>query len=527
MNREGDHMKSKRKEKLKLRTFKASITDIDSGEFLVTLQQKDADDMGINEQDRVKVTKGGKSITAIVQTSNTLVEEHNAMLYARGARFLSVEEGDEVVITPTGKPSSVDFIKAKMDGEKLTNEQTRTIVSDIVERRLSQIELSAYVISNYINGMDMQEITDLTLSMVETGETIDFAMGPVYDFHSVGGSPGNKVTLLVVPIVMAAGLMIPKTSSRAISSACGTADILEVLCNVTLSTDRIKEIAQEIGGTIAWGGGVNLAPADDLIIHVEYPLGIDPHGQLLASVMAKKKAGEAEYLVLDIPMGPGTKVPDEEAAEMYARDFIELGNRLGIKVECAITYGGQPVGHAIGPALEAKEALSILEGAEGPNSTIMKATHLAGIILEMGGLTEDGQQMAMELLKNGKALEKFRELMKEQGSDNHNIKSDEIVLGQHSESFYSENDGYVDFIDNKLLVKIARAAGAPKDKGAGIVVEKKGGRKVTKGEKLITLYADNKIKFEDAKRLIMEKNPIRIEGMLLARIPEARKHIHK
>ncbi|HEQ79006.1 MAG TPA: thymidine phosphorylase [Euryarchaeota archaeon] len=402
------------KEKMEMLTFKADVKDIDSGEFFVTLNNKDAEEMGLLEHDRVKVSKEGKSITAIVQKSMSLVKPHNVTILTRGAMALDVKNGDDVLISPTGKPRSVGIIKAKMDGKTLTSEEMRIVVNDIVERRLSYIELTAYVVANYINGMNMQEIKDLTLAMVETGETIDFATGPIFDFHSVGGSPGNKVTLIVVPIIMAAGLIIPKTSSRAISSACGTADILETICNVTLSTEEIKSITQKIGGTIAWGGGVELAPADDLIIHVEYPLGIDPYGQLLASVMAKKKAVGANYMLLDIPMGPGTKVPDEKLARRYARDFIELGEMLGIKVECAITYGGQPVGHGIGPAIEAREALAILEGSTTPNSVVMKSTHLAGIILEMAGLTNRGQEMAMDILRSGKALEKFRLILKHQ-----------------------------------------------------------------------------------------------------------------
>ena len=178
------------------------------------------------------------------------------------------------------------------------------------------------------------------MAMVETGETIEFDRSPVFDFHSVGGVPGNKVTLIVVPIVASAGLLIPKTSSRAISSAAGTADIVETFAKVDFSAHELKHIAETVGGIMAWGGGLNLAPADDVVIKVEYPLGIDPHAQLLASVMSKKKAVGADFLLIDIPMGNGTKVPTMEMAKAYARDFIDLGERLGIKVECAITYGG-------------------------------------------------------------------------------------------------------------------------------------------------------------------------------------------
>jgi AMP phosphorylase len=367
--------------------------------------------------------------------------------------------------------------------------------------------------------MNLREITDLTKAMVETGETIQIDKKPLFDFHSIGGVPGNKVTLLVVPILVAAGLTVPKTSSRAISSACGTADIFEVLANVTLTAEEIKSITESVGGIIAWGGGVNIAPADDLIIRAEYPLAIDPYSQVIASVVAKKKAVGAEYFLLDIPIGPETKVPDEELAKRYARDFMDLGERLGIKVECAITFGGQPIGRTIGPALEAKEAMMALEGKEAAGSLIEKACGLAGIMLEMGGIVHsNGKDRAKKILSDGSALAKMKEIIKAQGGDP-NITSEEIPIGEFKHDILTPSGGYVSYIHNKNLVKIARAAGAPKDKGAGIILKKKGGDKMEKGEVLYTIVADNERKLQTARSIAQQLLPIKIEGMILQKIP--------
>jgi AMP phosphorylase len=379
------------------------------------------------------------------------------------------------------------------------------------------VELSAYVTAVHINGMNIRETVDLTKAMVATGETIQFDRGPVFDFHSVGGVPGNKVTLLVVPIVAAAGLLIPKTSSRAISSAAGTADIVEVFANVNFDAKRLKKIAEDVGGIMAWGGGLNLAPADDIIIRVEYPLGIDPHAQLLASVMSKKKAVGANHLLIDIPMGVGTKVPTMEMAKQYAHDFIELGEKLDIRVECAVTYGGQPVGRAIGPALEAREAISILEGAKSPNSVVEKTLTLSGILLEMGGIMH-GEENARELLESGKALEKFREMVKAQGG-NPDIKSTDIAIGKLKADVLAKKSGYLGSIMNKQLVQIARAAGSPNNKGAGLIIYKKVGSKVDAGEPLYTIYADNENKLNEAVSLAKKLEPMAVEGMVLARMP--------
>jgi AMP phosphorylase len=300
----------------------------------------------------------------VVQTTDTVVKKGDVGILGKAWSALGPDPDELIEVVATSKPESIEFIKKKMDGKTLTTEEIRTIIGDICSHNLSNIELASYIASLYINGMNLRETADLTRAMVETGEIIKFDRSRVFDFHSVGGCPGNKITLIVVPIVAAAGLLIPKTSSRAISSAAGTSDIVEVFAKVDFDGNKLRSIAETTGGALVWGGSVNLAPADDLIIRVEYPLGIDPHAQLLASVMSKKKAVGAEYLAIDIPMGEETKAPTMEKAKAYAKDFVDLGEMLGIHVECAITYGGQPVGRAIGPALEAREAIAILEGEQ-------------------------------------------------------------------------------------------------------------------------------------------------------------------
>lgn len=499
--------------------YKVKRIALCAGEFTVILHERDAKELGVRNLDRVKVVAPKSSITAIVETTDSIVDLNEVGLLEIGFSTLDIKEGEDVDVIPTTRPLSVDFIKKKMDGQELSQEEIRAIVKDIVDRNLSDIELAAYVSAAYINSMNLREITDLTKAMVETGDIIEIDRKPIFDFHSIGGVPGNKVTLLVVPIVIAAGLTMPKTSSRAISSACGTADIFEVLTNVTLKTDEIKRITENIGGVIAWGGGVNIAPADDLIIRAEYPLAIDPYSQVIASVMAKKKAVGADYFLLDIPIGLDTKVTDEELAKRYARDFMDLGERLNMRVECAITYGGQPIGRAIGPALEAREAMMALEGKEAAGSLIEKACGLAGILLEMGGVVHgSGKEYAKKLIDDKKALEKMKEIIQAQGGDP-KVTSEDIRIGEHKFDVVTNTGGYIARIRNHDIVKIARSAGAPKDKGAGVMLKKKGGDKVEKGEVLFTIHADNDRKLKNAKSMALHLPPITIEGMILQKIP--------
>lgn len=503
-------------------SYKVKRIDIAQGVHEVLLSREDAEDLGLHAHDRVKVVNDkGESISALVDITDTLLRRGEVGAFVELWRDLNLKDDREVHIIPTSRPASVDIIRKKIYGNAWSQEDINAIIEDIALGNLSDIELTAYAIAVQINGMSMDEIAWLTLAMVRTGEVIDFEVSPILDIHSIGGVPGNKYALITVPIVAANDLTIPKTSSRAISSAAGTADIMEVVCNVVHDAHSIKRIARDVGGTLVWGGGVNLAPVDDAIIRVEYPLSLDPRGQVLASVMAKKKAVGAEYCVIDIPIGEGTKVVTSDEARHLARDFILLGEQIGVRTMCAITYGGQPVGRAIGPALEIREALSILEGAEKPNSIIEKALSLAGILLELGGATRPnrGRELAKETLRSGKALEKFREIINAQGGDP-DVKADDIVPGKYSYDLLSPKDGYIEAINNRAIIKVARAAGSPKDKGAGVMLRFKKGERAEEGEPLLTIYAENERKLNDAKVLARKLQPTRVEGMILEEVVE-------
>lgn len=489
--------------------------DLDVSEPLVLMYEFDCPVIGVKENDRVSVT-GRRTTVALVTSSDTLVEQGIIMMPQMIMDRCGVEEGDEVEVAYSSKPDSVRSIRRKMDGEKLGREEIENIVEDILENKLSKIEISAWLTSLYIEGMDIDEIADFTRAMADTGDIIKFDRQPVFDFHSFGGVPGNKITPIVVSIVAAAGIMIPKTSSRAISSACGTSDFVETFCNIELSAEDLKRIAEDVGGVFAWGGGMNIAPVDDMVIKIEHPLGINPRAQMLASIMSKKLAMGANYLLVDIPTGGGTKVRTIEEARAYARDMMDLGEKLDMHVECAITYADQPVGSAVGPNLEARECISILEGAKHPASVIEKACDCAGIILEMAGMP-NGSARAREILDSGAAYRKFMEIVVAQGGSP-DLRSDDLKPGAYSESVVATKSGYVHTINNQDIVSIAKAAGAPADKGAGMLLFKKKGQRVEAGDVLFTIYADNEAKLRRAREAAMKYPPVEIEGMLIKRV---------
>jgi AMP phosphorylase len=505
--------------------MKLTVKLLDIANRGVLLHSTDARSMRIRDGDRVLVADEatGKTAQAHVDTTGSLIEPGVIGIYRPLNATLAVDEGTAVEVRGAERPASLSHIKKKMDGGRFTKDETLDIVKDIVDETLSPGEITAYVTASYIHGLDMDEVEYLTRAMVDTGDRLRFTRHPVVDKHSIGGVPGNKITLLIAPIIAASGLMIPKTSSRAITGAGGTADLMEVLAPVSFSAGEVQQMTEKVGGAIVWGGATNIAPADDKIITYEYPFRIDARGQMIASVMAKKFAVGADLVVIDIPVGRNTKIASVQDGRKLAREFIELGERLGMRVECALSYGESLVGHTIGPNLEVREALSVLEGATTPSSLIQKSLSLAGIALEMAGKAAQGQgyQMAADILRSGKALEKMRQIIEIQGGDPA-VKAENIVPGEYQFVVRAPQDGYVIELNNSALVTLARLAGSPYDHGAGLEIHAKKGTRVKKGDPIFTIYAEREWRLERAIEVGRTLMPVVVEGMVLERIPPER-----
>ena len=499
--------------------LRARLLDIQAGgRNIAILDDETASLVGVHSSDRLKITHGNQEIIAIVNIADDF-PRNCVGVYKEISEKLGLKNGELIDVQPAERPEALDHIQAKIRGERLRANEVTMIVRDVVERRLSDVELASFVTSLYIHGLSMDEIEALSNAMVDTGSTLSFDRTPVLDKHSIGGVPGDKTSLLVVPIIAAAGFLIPKTSSRAVTSPAGTADRVETLCPVDLGIEEIYDVVKQTNGCMVWGGALDLAPADDLFIQVEYPLAIDP--LLLPSIMSKKKAAGATHVVVDIPAGRGAKVKTIGEAHTLAYDFVDLGNRLGMDIQCAVTFGEQPVGHAVGPALEAREALSALMG-KAPVDLRAKALDIAGILLEMAGI-ENGKRKAEGLLDSGKAEQKLRQIIEAQGG-NPETKPEDVRVGDKTAEITSDNDGRALWINNKYIVQVAREAGAPKEKGAGVLLKVKLGEHLRKGETLLEIYAERTTKLESAIELAENLQPIGLSGkpqerMLMSRVP--------
>jgi len=484
----------------------------------VVINEEDAKELSIKYHDRITFKHGKGVSTAIAFITSSLIPKGYIGI-TKDLQYL-VSEGEEVDVMPARPPESTKYIRQKLKGEKLTEDQIFTIIRDIVNFNLSEIEMASFILAQELRGMSIDEVVYLTKAMVETGKRLKFPE-PTYDVHSIGGVPGNsKVSLVMIPTIAAAGVFIPKTSSRAITSPAGTADTMEVLARVDFTIEEIKELAKKVNGFIVWGGRLNLAPADDILIRVEHVLRVDPRTQMIASILSKKLAMGAESVVIDIPTGEGAKVRTMEEARELASQFIQVGSKVGLKIRCAITYGGQPIGYTIGPALEAKEALEALRGG-GAMSLVEKAVSVAGMVLELAGAAPKGAgyEVAKDILRSGKSLEMMKRIIEAQGG-NPNVKPEDIPVGKYHVHIESPVDGYVTHVSNEGLTIMARTAGAPFDKGAGIRLYVKRGHKVRKGDKLLTIYSNSSVKLNEALKLFYKLRPIVLEGMLLEKFPE-------
>ncbi len=499
--------------------LKVKILNIDSGgKPVVFLNDKDADELNITASERVTV-QSKKKITAIINISST-VEKGFLGVTEEVKKTLLLKQNSRVNVDVAPFPKSLQFIRNKLSGKKLFYPEIREIVQDLVDGNLNENEISAFVTSLHIDKIDLDEATSLSRSMIDTGKTLKINKKIIVDKHSIGGVPGDKTTLLVVPIIASEGFTIPKTSSRAITSVAGTADRAEVLMPVEFTTNKMLKILNKSNGCIVWGGAIELAPADDIFVKAEFSLHIDP--LLLPSIMSKKKAVGATHLVIDIPTGRGAKMKTTGEADLLARDIIELSRRLGIQTHCILTFGEQPIGNTVGPALEAKEALEVLMNQKNIPDLTDKACNIAGSMFELLG-KKDGYSLAKKILESGKAEQKMREIIKAQGG-NPNILPEDISIGKNSLCIRSEKSGYVLWIENRLIVEIGRAAGAPKDKGAGIVFNKKIGESVKKGEVLFTIHAEKPHKLDRVKYILASQSPIGVgkkSDMLIHKITES------
>lgn len=476
----------------------------------VILHERDASAFGVHAGDTIQLSWDHRKLYAITDVTLTEVAPGSIGLFEEVWRKIPVSNaGQPIEISLVGRPLSVLAIAKKLQGKKLTYKEIRVIIEDIVSGKIGPIEITYFVASSFAHSPSDEELFSFVKAIAETGETLTFPRNAlVVDKHSVGGVAGNRTTMIVVPIIASLGLTIPKTSSRAITSPAGTADTMELLAPVSLSVKKMKQVIQKTGGCLVWGGGINFAPADDVIIHVSRPLSIEPYDKMIVSIMAKKVAEGVKFLVIDMPYGLTTKIPSLKIARELEKKFLTLGKRFGMKVEVVLTVAREPVGRGVGPALEARDVLRVLQQKDKrPPDLQKKAVRLAGRLLELCGKASkgDGEGIALLQLESGAAWEKMQQIIQAQGGNPH-VDSDELTEGALTFRMFAKKSGRVVGVDNQVINEIARTLGAPSEKLAGIHVHARFGQVLTKGVQLYTLYAPNRDRLELAKTAALKQD---------------------
>lgn len=484
--------------KLKIKFLKLS-----AGRPVAILNTKFASESSIHIDDRISIVKDDRKIVSVVDIASNLVKAGEIIVSTEIVDELKLKEGDYVSVDLSLKPASIDLIHKKLTCAALSKAELKKIMKDIVDNSLTEAEIAYFIAGVYKCGMSLKEIVDLTESIVETGKTLGIR-GEIADKHSIGGVPG-RTTPIVVSICAAAGLTIPKTSSRAITSPAGTADALEVICKVDFNLPEIRKIIAKTNACMVWGGSLNLAPADDKIIQVEKLLNLDPEPQLLASILAKKLSVGAKYILIDIPYGKDAKVDKKEALALEKR-FEQIAKHFKVKLACSLKHVEEPLGDGIGPALEIKDVIKVLRRG-GPCHLIeSRSLEISGQLLELTGKAKrsKGYALAKKLLDSGEAFEKFNEIITAQkGNINH------INEARYKQEIKSPKNFKIKRILTQEINNIARLAGCPLDKYAGLYLYKHIGDSVKKGETLFTIYSENKMELSEAIKYYKKSNPFR------------------
>lgn len=407
-----------------------------------------------------------------------------------------------------------DAIRKKLAGKRLTYNEIYAIMDQIGKQRLGDVLTTYFAASGYSRGFTNPELYSLTKAMVETGEKLHFK-GIVADKHSIGGVPGTRTTLIVVPIIAAAGFIIPKSSSRAITTPGGTADDMEVLAPVDFTKNQVYDIVKKTNGCIVWGGSFNIAPADDILIQVEEPLLFESYDKILVSIMAKKIAFGSNHVVIDLPYGKTVKVQKLKDAEFIKGKFEYLARQFHVKIKVLIHRTDEPAGRGIGPLLETRESIRVLQQTPTrPLDLEVRSLNLAGNLLDLclkdasTTLREkvkkehgNGIGWATHILQNGEAFKKMQEIIKAQGG-HPLVDSEKLLPGKFLAHIIAHKNGEVKDIHSKNATVIAKILGAPAMKKSGLYLHKKIGETVKKGEHLYTIYSETMYNLKEAKESI-------------------------
>lgn len=492
--------------------MKLKIKNLDwqAGRPVAILNAKTAKLLNVSVGERIFFKAGSKSVYSIIDLSPNEVKDGQVGLSRELSSVLKKKTNDYIEISNSTETDGTRLIRKKLAGGRLSESELRKLISEIVNNDLSEAEIAFFIAAERTEGMTEEEIYYLTKAMVNEGKRISFGKKIIADKHCIGGIAGNRTTPILVSICAAAGLTIPKSSSRAITSASGTADVMETISRVDFSLKEIKKIVNKTNGCMVWGGALALAPSDDKIINIERILNLDVEPQLLASIMAKKIAAGSNHILIDIPFGAG-KIQTKKEGKRLGKKFKGLAKRFGLKLDFVLTEGMQPIGQGMGPVLEMKDVLAVLKNdRDCPKDLRDKSLFLATELMKLCGIKR-AKRKARKILASGKAYEKFKEIINTQnGKNDFDKRVEKLSLAKFQKTISSNKSGEIVAISNKGINEMCRILGTPQNTGAGIYLHSKVG-KISHEQKLLTMYSESEDKLKAAMDYYRKFSPLTIK----------------
>lgn len=492
--------------------MKLSVKNFDwlAGRPVVILNNKTAKKLNVFQGDRVCL-QNSKKYYSIVDIFPKLVKEKEIGLSTEITNLLEIKQGSLIDVSSAPMSPASVLIKKKIKGKKLTEQELSTIIKEIVTNNLTEAEIAYFVAAQKMRKMTTKESINLTKAMVKQGEKLKFNSKYIADKHCIGGIAGNRTTPIVTSICAAAGLTMPKSSSRAITSAAGTADVIETIANVELSLPELKKVVEKTNACLVWGGSLGLSPSDDKIIQVERLLNLDVESQLLASIMSKKISAGSNYILIDIPYGKSAKIHSISKAKRLGRKFKKIAKAFNVKLKVSYTDGSQPIGNGIGPTLEMLDVLKVLKNdPTAPKNLKEKSLLLASNLLKLCG-EKNPQKKAKELLETKIAYEKFKEIINTQNKSNDFDKRiKELKPAKYKKTIKNWETKKITKIDNKKINTLCRILGSPETIGAGVYIHKHKG-KISAKQELITFYSESKQKIQEAYDYYKKEKPITLK----------------
>jgi len=462
----------------------------------------------ISSLTKIEIHGGIQPVYAFLQIvdDENVVKPNEIALNNEAFRQISLPEGANVTITLSPPAPSLSYVKKKINGNILSSSEYRAIIKDIGSRRYSNTDIASFLVASG-SFMSATEVLAMTEALVSEHALTWDDENIVVDQHCLGGVPGNKTDIVVMAIVAAYGLPMPKTASRSLTSCAGVADTFGVVANVELEDKQFQRLVKENRAALAYYNALSISDVNKLVFSIERQLGIVKQEHVVASMLAMKKSAGVTHLLVDIPVGPNSRIKSTNEA-MRLRKLIEyIGDMSQMAVDVVITDGSEPVGYGVGPVLEARDVVRVLNNKpDAPEDLKEKSLFLAGKILEFDPKLRGGQgyAVAKELLQSGAALATFNRIAAAQG------RQSAQQMGHLSRDIVASTSGVVESIDNSRIIKIGVWAGAGQHEGAGVDLFKKVGDTVREGDPLYRIYSCASADFALANSIVDGDNGYKI-----------------